>query len=124
MRKKNITINDLAVLMKTGFKEFDQKMKTGFEEFDQKMKTGFELVDQKMEKRFAEVDQKIDELACLTQKEFLNMNKKIENIAKELKSEIKNVKIDLNKKVYIFDHKDLEFRVEKLEEKEVAKAKQ
>jgi len=110
--------------MKTGFELVDQKMEKRFAEVDQKMKTGFELVDQKVEKRFAEVDQKIDELACLTQKEFLNMNKKIENIAKELKSEIKNVKIDLNKKVYIFDHKDLEFRVEKLEEKEVAKAKQ
>lgn len=79
----------------------------------------------------------LDKLATIIQSNFLGMEEKIEKIEKEvkltrnelkseidtvkteLKADIKDIKADLNKKVDIFTHKDLEYRVEKLEEKAV-----
>jgi len=80
----------------------------------------------------------IDDLAGMVQKGFLGLEEKIsgeisgleKNIRKEmkelkdeLKSDISDLKVDLNKRVDIFTHKELEFRVEKLEEKAVAAEK-
>jgi hypothetical protein len=59
----------------------------------------------------------IDDLAVMVQKGFLELRKDISEVARELKSEIGDVKVDLNQRVHIFDHKSLEYRVEKLEEK-------
>jgi hypothetical protein len=63
----------------------------------------------------------MDVLAGMVQKGFLGVEAKIEEVKKELKEDIKetrdDLKAELNKKVDIFTHKDLEFRVEKLEEK-------
>jgi hypothetical protein len=63
----------------------------------------------------------MDELALMVQKGFLGVEEKVEKeITKakdELKSDISEIKADLNKKVDIFVHKSLEYRVEKLEEK-------
>jgi len=50
-----------------------------------------------------------------------NLGRKIDNTEAKLRKEIKSakdeLKAELNKKVDIFTHKDLEYRVEKLEEK-------
>ncbi|OGI17324.1 MAG: hypothetical protein A3J63_04310 [Candidatus Moranbacteria bacterium RIFCSPHIGHO2_02_FULL_40_12b] len=66
----------------------------------------------------------IDDLAIMVQNGFMEIKSEITDTKKELKSDIKDmktdvedIKTDLNKRVHIFDHKDLEFRVEKLEEK-------
>lgn len=65
-----------------------------------------------------------DDLAAMVQNGFLEVDKKIEGIKTEIKKakdelryDISDVKAELNRKVHIFDHKDLEYRVEKLEEK-------
>jgi len=60
------------------------------------------------------IDSSVEELAIMVQKSLLNTE---ENIKEEIKSEKVNNKAEFNKRVYIFNHKDLEFRVEKLEEK-------
>lgn len=63
----------------------------------------------------------LEDLANMIQKSFLsteeNIKKEIKSTREELKVDIKDIKADLNKKVDIFTHKDLEYRVEKLEEK-------
>jgi hypothetical protein len=63
----------------------------------------------------------LDDLAVMVQKGFIETGEKIESVRKELKEEMKetssDIKAELNKKVDIFTHKELEFRVEKLEEK-------
>ncbi len=63
----------------------------------------------------------LEDLANMVQKSLLsteeNIKKEIKSTREELKADIKDVKADLNKKVDIFVHNDLKFRVEKLEEK-------
>jgi hypothetical protein len=83
-------------------------------------------------------EMKIEDLAVMVQNGFLSMEEKIgkeigslkselkseiKAVKTELKSDIKDIKGELNKRVHIFQHKDLEFRVEKLEEKAVASRK-
>ena len=64
-----------------------------------------------MQKGFLSMDEKMDEkLNKLEEKLTLKIEGVVEGAKDELKAE-------LNKKVDIFTHKDLEFRVEKLEEK-------
>ena len=70
----------------------------------------------------------LEDLANMIQKSLLsteeNIKKEIRSTREELKetredlkADIKDIKADLNKKVDIFVHNDLKFRVEKLEEK-------
>jgi hypothetical protein len=66
------------------------------------------------------IDNSVGDLAAITQKHFL----KIEGGVSELTSDIQEIKLgtidikaDLNKKVDIFAHNDLIYRVEKLEKK-------
>lgn len=70
----------------------------------------------------------VDDLAVMVQKGFLGLDerigrievslkKEIREVRDELKLETKDIKFELNRRVHIFDHKDLEYRVEKLEEK-------
>ena len=69
----------------------------------------------------------IDDLAVMVQNGFLGVEQKIGRIETdvkeikedivEIKSDLGEIKADLNKKVDIFTHKDLEYRVEKLEDK-------
>ncbi len=73
----------------------------------------------------------IDNLAAMVQKGFLEMREymgkkfkiveeKIDNIekdTKELKEGQEDIKVGLKQRVHIFDHKSLEFRVDRLEEK-------
>lgn len=67
----------------------------------------------------------IDELALMVAKGFNEVNEKIDSGLKEVKNDLsmeivnakEELKTELNKKVDIFTHRDLEYRVEKLEEK-------
>jgi len=67
----------------------------------------------------------LDDLAGMMQKGFLSMDEKFDALENRLTLKIEDsietakeeIKAELNKKVDIFTHKDLEFRVEKLEEK-------
>lgn len=70
----------------------------------------------------------IDDLAVMVQNGFLELKKELKTDMSELKKELKtdiskvksaieDVKVGLNQRVHIFDYKDLEFRVEKMEEK-------
>ncbi len=74
----------------------------------------------------------LDKLATIIQGNLLSMEENINNkidtkidglkkeiisVKDELKADIKDIKANLNKKVDIFVHNDLKFRVEKLEEK-------
>lgn len=69
----------------------------------------------------------IDDLAGMVAKGFNDMDEKIEGLRSdmkemkkdmnELKSDMEDVKIGLGHRVHIFEHRDLEFRVERLEEK-------
>jgi excinuclease UvrABC helicase subunit UvrB len=59
----------------------------------------------------------VDELAIMVQRGFMEMKEHISNQTKELKSDIEDVKVDLNQRVHVFDYKNLEFRVDRLEEK-------
>ena len=99
---KELTLEDLAAIMTTGFKESREHTK-------------------KL------IDEKIEWLARNTQDNFLSMEEKfgkLETDVKGLKNDIKNVKSDtedikaeINKKVDKFEHNELVYRVEKVEEK-------
>lgn len=94
-QKKEITLEDIAELIKSSSK-----------------KTEKVLVEK--------IETSTDELAAMTQKQFLELGQKIEKVEidiKEIKADTDDIKANINKKVDIFIHKDLEYRVEKLEEK-------
>jgi len=72
-----------------------------------------ELINETKKALEVKIDTSAEELATMTQKHFLSLE---ENI-RELKSDTEEIKANLNKKVDVFVHKDLEYRVEKLEKK-------
>ncbi len=96
--KKEITLEDLAELIKSTEKSLSAKIETSAEE-----------------------------LAVMTQKHFLTLEadmKEIKTDVEVLKSDlgvVKNdvgeIKANMNKKVDIFKHNELTYRVEKLEDK-------
>jgi cell shape-determining protein MreC len=62
----------------------------------------------------------MDDLAVMVQNGFLSVEKRIDGIEvdiKEVKNTTERIEAELNKKVDKFEHKDLEYRVEKLEKK-------
>ena len=94
-KNKEMTIFDLAVMMEKGFKKVNKT-----------------------------IEKENEGLALMAGKEFNRMGERFDKIEKdaketkdELKSDILSVKSDINKKVDIFTHNDLKFRVEKVEEK-------
>jgi len=80
-----------------------------------------------MKSRKYKKEMTIDDLAMTVQKGFLGVEEKInkvenkvdnlENKVDKLEKGQEEIKMQLNRRVHIFDHKDLEYRVEKLEEK-------
>jgi hypothetical protein len=90
-KEKELTLNDLAQMMESGFKRVDE---------------GFEKAEKS-------VDKKIEWLATVTQNNFLGIEGRLDKIDGTLG----NIEANLNKKVDRFEHKDLEIRVEKVEEK-------
>jgi hypothetical protein len=87
--KKEITVDDLAIMVQKGFVDMKKYVDGGF-------------VDMKK----------------YVDKGFSSVKGKLKGIKDELKGDIKNLEAEVKyRRVHIFDHKDLEFRVEKLEEK-------
>ena len=99
---KKITISDLAMMMEQRFTNLDEKMDKGFK------------------RTYRKIDKEIDTLALMVGKGFNKMDERFDGIDSKLgkvEEGVQNVKADLNKKVSIFMHNDLKFRVEKVEEK-------
>ena len=92
---KEVTLNDLAAQMASGFDRIDK-------EFKESRKHTEKLIGKA-----------IEELATSTQKEFLSLKTDIEGV----KSDTGEIKANLNKKVDVVIHNELEYRVEKTEEK-------
>lgn len=78
--KKEITLDDLALMVAKGFDEMNEKMDDGFKEA----------------------------------KSDIN---KLEINVRDIKTDVKDIKANLNKKVDKIDHNTLTYRVEKLEKK-------
>lgn len=83
-----------------------------------------EITKENLVQLMDENSKSIKDLILLVEKNFSEIKKniddkfeKIESRQIEIESEQDEIKIKLGQKVHIFDHKDLEFRVEKLEEK-------
>ena len=87
MKAKNITIDDLALIVSKGFTENREYMDKRFDKIDE---------------RFDRVEGRLDDL---------------EKDVREIKDELIYIKIELGKRVDNFSHKDLELRVEKMEKK-------
>ncbi len=92
-KKENMTIEDLAQMATKGFEDSEKKMKEKFKEADKQM------------------DKKLEKLATLVQNGFLELKGEIQGV----KSDTKDIKTNLNKKVDRFEHNELVYRVEKLE---------
>lgn len=97
--KKELSLNDIAELIKVSADETKKTLE-------------------------AKIDASTEELATMTQKHFLRIEgnmekgfKKVNEDLGELRASIENVEADLNKKVDVFTHNELEYRVEKLEKK-------
>ncbi len=85
--KKNVTLDDLALMVAKGFDAMNEKMDNGFK--------GVTLDIKKLETDVAIL--KID--------------------VEEIKTDVKDTKANLNKKVDKIEHNTLDYRVEKLEKK-------
>lgn len=85
--KKEITLDDLALMVAKGFDEVNEKMEEGFKEV------------------------RLDIKVLKTDVEVLKTD------MGEVKETLGNIQADLNKKVDKIDHNTLTYRVEKLEKK-------
>lgn len=87
--KKEITIDDLAVMVQNGFLSVEEKIGN-------------------LDGKVGRLESKVDNLESSV--------RKLETEVTTIKDDIKDIKTDMNKKVDVFTHKSLEYRVEKLEE--------
>ena len=90
MKAKNITIDDLALMVSKGFAGMDNRLAGMDKRFDS------------MDKRFDSIEDRLG-----------NLEKGFE----EMKAELFFIRAELSKRVDKFSHKDLELRLEKLEAK-------
>jgi len=86
--KKEMTLDDLALMVAKGFNDMDEKMDRRFKEVNEKIDKGFKEVYGKMDEGF-----------------------------REAKVERENIEANLNKKVDKIEYNTLTYRVEKLEKK-------
>jgi hypothetical protein len=87
-QKKEMTLDDLALIMAKGFEESNKQ-----------------------------TEKQIEALAVLVQNEFMELKSEFKDDIKEVKSDTEDIKAELNKKVDKITHNTLTYRVEKLEEK-------
>lgn len=79
-----------------------------------------ELINASTKVLEAKIDKSAEEVATMTQKQFLELGQDvtaIKNDVKDIKEDMENIKADLHKKVEKIDQNTLRYRVEKLEEK-------
>jgi hypothetical protein len=99
---KEVTLNDLAAQMASGFERIDKEFKVS-REHTKKL-----------------IDDKIDELARITQGNFLSVEGRLDGVEGRLgriETGMEDIKANLNKKVDVVIHNELVYRVEKTEEK-------
>lgn len=104
--KKELTLEDIAGLIKTSADE----TRKGLEEKIVETRKALEI----------KIDASAEEVASMTQRHFLSLEADIREVKadiKEVKADTEKIKTDMNKKVDVFKHNDLSYRVEKLEEK-------
>ncbi|MDP3957266.1 MAG: hypothetical protein Q8Q10_02075 [bacterium] len=109
-KQKEITLNGIAELIKTSANETKKSLEA-------KIISSASETTRVLE---AKIESSASELATMTQNQFLELGKKIENIEntiKEIKSDTNNIKANLNKKVDKTNYNTLTYRVEKLEKK-------
>lgn len=104
--KKELTLADLANLITETRTSLEEKIS---------------MVETSLEKKIdSKINFAIEEIATKTQNEFLKINERFDGVDKrfdEVNSKIDNIELTVNnKRVDIFTHKDLEHRVEKLED--------
>jgi hypothetical protein len=107
--KKELTLEDLAAMMTTGFKESRESTK--------------KLIDEKIEwlgrttqESFLSVEGRLDGV----EKRLDGVEKRLDGVEidiKEIKKDTETIKANLNKKVDVVIHNELVYRVEKTEEK-------
>jgi hypothetical protein len=77
-----------------------------------------ELIIETKKELKTKIDFVHESLAMSTQNEFLKSREHINGEFVKVHDRIENLDLEIkNRRVHIFDHKDLEYRVEKLEEK-------
>ena len=134
-KKKEITLEDLALEMRKYFKLADEKMETGFKLADEKMETGFKLADdatealarmvagsfkladEKMETGFKQSEDSIEDLARIVAGSFDKTNARIASHEETNAMEHQEMKSHLNNMAYRFELNDLGRRVSILEKK-------
>jgi len=103
--KKELTLDDLANLITETRTSLEKKIDSAVEDIATKTQSEFLKINERFDKvneRFDKVDRKFDGV----DKRFDEVNSKIDTLEFEVKS----------RRVHIFTHKELEHRVEKLED--------
>jgi predicted nucleic acid-binding Zn-ribbon protein len=106
---KEITLNDLASLIQGLDTKIDLTTKTLEEKIEATAKT-----------LGAKIDSSTEELATMTQKQFLKLEQKVDATQKDvakIDTTVNNIQANLIKKVDKIEYNTLDYRVEKLEEK-------
>lgn len=111
---KDLTINDIADLIKLTEKNLEAKIVSSGNEITKSLEAKISLSASETTKALeAKIDSSVDMLVRITQNNFL----KLEADIRDIKADTENIKADLNKKVNIIDNNTFKFRIEKLEEK-------
>ncbi len=127
--KKEITLNDIAELIKLSAQQTEKKLETKITEsakrtteaLEAKIKDSAKTLEAKIKdsaKRTTEtLEAKIEEsteiLATMSQKQFLELGDRMTKVERKLN----NIESEIIKKVDKIDHNTLTYRVKKLEEK-------
>jgi hypothetical protein len=102
--KKEMTLNSLAELIEEKSVETKEDLT--------------KLIVQTRKALEAKIDSVEENLATSTQKQFLAMQDRMDQEFSKVNSKIDNLELEVkNRYVHIFTHKELEHRVEKIEEK-------
>ena len=101
--KKEVTLDAIAELIKVSANETTKSLEA-------KIISSANETTKTLE---AKIEASAEQLATMTQNHFLRLEADI----KEVKSDTEEIKANLNKKVDVFAHNDLVYRVEKLEKR-------
>ena len=131
MENKEITIGDLAVMMKDGFEKADKKADANLSEANKRtdeeirklavmMKDGFEKVDKKMDanllKSNRKTDEEIEKLAVMVKNGFDGMDEKNKEIKEKLtvlERGQEDIKLRQDNSAYRFELQEQEKTLEK-----------
>ncbi|MFA4817665.1 MAG: hypothetical protein WC608_02965 [Parcubacteria group bacterium] len=108
--KKEVTLDAIAELIKVSANETTKSLEA-------KIISSANETTKTLE---AKIEASAEQLATMTQKQFLDLGQKIGGVEvdiKEVKADLGEIKANLNKKVDVFTNNDLVYRVEKLEKR-------